>query len=151
MDSVMARPSGMFVSLTIPVQTQHARQFIDITQKIMAETAASGIANGLVVVSSQHTTAAIVVNEHEPELHKDLDRLLAGLAPEEAEYAHNAVPCLQGERENGHAHCQALLLPSSVSLPLIAGELALGRYQRVFLVELDHARPRRVVITILGS
>ena len=100
---------------------------------------------------SQHTTAAIVVNEHEPELLKDLDAFLGEVAPEHHTYAHNAVPCGPGEGPNGHAHCQALLLNTSATLPIVNGSPMLGRYQRIFLVELDHARPRRVTVALLGA
>jgi secondary thiamine-phosphate synthase enzyme len=106
---------------------------------------------GLAVVSTLHTTAALVVNEHEPELLKDLDGFLARLAPESGIYGHNGVPHGVGEQPNGHAHCQALLLNASISLPIVGGRLMLGRYQRVFLVELDFSRPRSIAVTLLGA
>jgi secondary thiamine-phosphate synthase enzyme len=109
------------------------------------------VSAGLVIVASRHTTASIVVNEHEPELLKDLDVFLAHLAPTEGAYAHNEVPCLPGEGPNAHAHCQALLLGASISLPIVDGKLVLGRWQRIFLVELDCARPREVTVALLGS
>ena len=102
-------------------------------------------------MASRHTTAAIVVNEHEPELLRDLDAFLGILAPEGGLYAHNHVPCGPEEQPNGHAHCQALVLNASVSLPISDGQLSLGRYQRIFLVELDHARPRIVQMLVMGS
>lgn len=151
MQSVLAPAPAHFFSGELHVHTTSARQFIDITDDITALTRESGLSQGLVLINSQHTTAAILVNEHEPELLRDLQRLLSEIAPESAHYHHNAVPCLPGERENGHAHCQALLLNSSATVPLAQGSLVLGRYQRVFLVELDHARPRRVTVTLLGS
>lgn len=148
--SVAAQPAS-FQSVTLSVHTRYSHEFVDITDMLVEAITESGIANGLGVVTSLHTTAAIVVNEHEPELLKDLDCFLKVLAPEEAAYAHNAVPCLPGEHPNGHAHCQALLLSTSASFPILAGQPCLGRYQRVFLVELDHERPRRISLTILGS
>jgi len=102
-------------------------------------------------VTSQHTTASIVVNEHEPELLKDLSRLLGEIAPAASTYAHNGVPCGPNESANGHSHCQALLLSTSASIPITGGTLALGRYQRIFLVELDCPRPRRVTVMLLGT
>jgi len=150
MEAVVASVAG-FTSAQIRVHTQRAREFVDVTDEIEQLVADSGIRDGLVVATSQHTTAAIAVNEHEPELFKDLDRFLSELAPTTGTYAHNAAPCGPGEHPNGHAHCQALLLSASTTIPVVGGVLALGRYQRVFLVELDHARPRTVTVAVLGS
>ena len=55
------------------------------------------------------------------------------------------------ERANGHAHCRALLLPSSVCLNVASGRLLLGKWQRVFLVELDGPREREVSALLLGE
>jgi secondary thiamine-phosphate synthase enzyme len=143
-------PTG-FVSYRIPLRTSTARQFIDITEEVEDRVAQSGFRTGLAVVSSLHTTAAIVINEHEPELLKDLDEFLIRLAPHTAEYLHNDVPHGIGEQPNGHAHCQALLLNSSATIPIVEGRMALGRYQRIFLVELDFSRPRSVAVTLLGA
>lgn len=147
---VAAAPTG-FISHRIPIRTATAREFVDITPEVEERVRSSGFSTGLAVVSTLHTTAALVVNEHEPELLKDLDVFLARLAPETGGYAHNGVPHGIGEQPNGHAHCQALLLNASVSLPIADGSLMLGRYQRVFLVELDFSRPRSIAVTLLGA
>jgi secondary thiamine-phosphate synthase enzyme len=151
MDSALVAPSaGVFFSSSLDIRTERARQFVDITEEVLELVQESNVMHGLAVVASQHTTAAVVVNEHEPELLKDLDRLLSELAPEAATYSHNDVPCELGQQPNGHAHCQALLLSSSASLPIVEGRPLLGRYQRIFLVELDCARRRRVAIAVVG-
>jgi secondary thiamine-phosphate synthase enzyme len=151
MESVAAEPQSAFVASRIAIQTQHAREFVDITDQVLRRVEASGIAHGFAVIASQHTTAAVVINEHEPELLKDMDRFLTELAPPGHDYAHNAAPCGPGEQPNGHAHCQALLLNASLTIPIVAGDLALGRYQRIFLVELDCSRPRQVTVALLGA
>ena len=145
-----SRPA-LFQSFTISVQTEHARQFIDLTDQILDALSGSGIRQGMAVVASQHTTASIAVNEYEPELLKDLDLFLSGVAPEGHDYNHNAVPCGPGERPNAHAHCQALLLNTSATIPIADGRPLLGRYQRIFLVELDCSRPRNVTVCFLGT
>ena len=147
---VIAEPSTGFYALELYVQTSRAREFIDLTESVREAVEDSGCVNGFAVVSSQHTTASIVVNEHEPELLKDLDAFLETIAPQDHTYAHNTVPCLPGEHPNGHAHCQALLLSASATVPVVNGEMQIGRWQRIFLVELDHARPRHVTISVLG-
>lgn len=151
METSVATPLGVFHSCTLHVRTERARQFIDITDDVTGHIARSGVRDGLAIIASQHTTAAVVINEHEPELLKDLDGFLAGLAPIESAYHHNSVPCGPDEVPNGHAHCQALLLPATASIPIVGGKPMLGTYQRVFLVELDHARPRRVTVAIVGT
>jgi secondary thiamine-phosphate synthase enzyme len=109
-----------------------------------------------VTVFSQHTTAAIVINEHEPLLLRDMARLLRSLAPAGAHYEHNdftvrTVNMNPDECPNGHAHCQHLFLRTSETIPVIDGVPALGTYQRIFLVELDHPRPRRVLVSVVGA
>lgn len=151
MDAAVALPTASFSTSQIFVATQYARQFIDLTAVITEHVTASRVSSGLLVVASRHTTASLVVNEHEPELLRDMDAFLGFLAPEDGLYAHNQVPCGPDEHPNGHAHCQALLLNASVSLPIVGGHARLGRYQRIFLVELDHARQRTVQVLVMGS
>lgn len=150
MEAVVRERKATFHAFSISLHTTAPRQFLDITDSISDYIRVSAIEQGIATIVSQHTTAAIVVNEHEPELLKDLDGFLLGLAPKEREYAHNAVPCLPGEYPNGHSHCQALLLNASASVPIADGALILGRYQRIFLVELDRARARSVSVAILS-
>ena len=140
----------------IRVATGQPIEFIDLTVKIEALAAEAGIRSGLVNIQTLHTTTAIVVNEHEPLLLVDFGDLLARAAPSDAPYRHNdpnarTLPVPAGERPNGHAHCQALLLASSASLNFAEGRLQLGRWQRVFLVELDGPRAREVSVLILGE
>lgn len=150
MELVATAPQVGFLTARLTMQTSRARQFIDLTDRVLGHIQAAGINNGLAVVASQHTTAAVLINEHEPELLKDLDAMLTEMAPEDRPYAHNEVPCVDGQKPNGHAHCQALLLCSSATIPIVNGKAVLGRYQRIFLVELDCARLRTVTVTVLG-
>jgi len=136
-------------------KTTGPRQFIDITDDVARIVASSGVVDGWVTVFSKHTTAAIRINEHEPELLKDLSRLLGSVAPETAAYLHNdfavrTVNMNEDESPNGHAHCQHLLLGASETIPLVDGQLMLGRWQRVFLIELDRGRARDVVVSLMG-
>jgi secondary thiamine-phosphate synthase enzyme len=140
----------------IRVTTRQSTEFIDLTVRIEALVADAGLHAGFVNVQSLHTTAAIVLNEHEPLLLVDFGDLLARTAPAHAPYRHNDpnarnIPMPKGERPNAHAHCQALLLGSSASLNFVDGRLQLGRWQRVFLVELDGPRDREVSVVLLGE
>lgn len=140
----------------IRVETRYPTEFIDLTDRIAASVSASGIRDGLVNVQTLHTTTGIVVNEHEPLLLADFTVLLSRMAPQDAPYRHDdmtsrTVNLAPGERPNGHAHCRALLLGSTASLNLADGRLQLGRWQRVFLVEMDGPRAREVSVLILGG
>jgi secondary thiamine-phosphate synthase enzyme len=140
---------------TLRYETLHAAQFVDITADVERVVAASGIAEGSVTVFSKHTTAAIRINEHEPELLRDLAHLLASVAPDGRAYFHNDFTVrwanmVEDECPNGHAHCQHLLLGTSETIPLMDGGLLFGRWQRIFLIELDHARSRDIVVSVMG-
>jgi secondary thiamine-phosphate synthase enzyme len=154
MQNVAASPTCRHT--TIRVHTEHPTQFIDLTSDLEAFVAASRIRTGLLNVQSLHTTAAVVVNEHEPLLLTDMALLLERLAPVDAVYRHDqitlrTVNCVLGEPPNGHSHCRALLLGSTAALNVVDGELQLGRWQRVFLVELDGPRTRDASLLLLGD
>ena len=105
---------------------------------------------------SKHTTAAVVIQENEPLLLEDLSALLDRLAAEGATYGHNDLSRRTGTMEpgecaNGHAHCQHLLLGSSENVPVAEGRLDLGRWQRIFLLELDRPRQRRLTVQVFGA
>lgn len=138
----------------IRLRTSECLQFIDITDEVDEIVARAGVRHGWVNVQTKHTTTAIIVNENEPLLHEDLKRLLERLAPRSGEYEHNdfsrRVDIPPDEPANGHSHCKALFLPMSVCLNVADGLLQLGRWQRVFLVELDEARERSVSVMVMG-
>lgn len=132
-----------------------APEFIDITDEVAAAVEASGIQDGTVTVFSRHTTAAVKINENEPLLLRDMARFLETSAPREAEYRHNdfvirTANMTDDECPNGHSHCQHLLLGASETIPVMGGRLGLGRWQSIFLVELDRPREREVVVQVLG-
>ena len=140
---------------TLRVATSSAPQFVDITDRVCAVVREAGVLAGLVVVYSRHTTAAITINEWEPLLLEDMARLLERVAPRDGDYRHNdfsvrTVNMVEDETPNGHAHCRHLVLGASETIPIVDGQVALGRWQRVFLVELDQPRTRDVLVQVLG-
>ncbi len=137
------------------IETGGAPEFIDITDDVQEIVTESGVRFGQVTVFSTHTTAAIKVNENEPLLLQDMARILRQIAPIQAEYEHNdfsrrTVNIDEGECKNGHSHCQHLFLSTSETIPIVDGALASGQWQRIFLVELDQPRQRRVLVNIIG-
>ena len=125
----------------------------DLTADIRETISRSGIRDGFVTVTSQHTTTAVTINEHEERLIEDVKSFLARLIPPGDRYLHNDIhlrDCPQDEPENAHSHLASMLLGSSEVIALAGGELVLGQYQSVMLVELDGPRKRTVSVQVVG-
>ncbi len=142
---------------TIVIDTDKAPQFIDITERVVEHVKSSNVLECIVVVYSMHTTAAIKINEYEPLLIKDMEDFLSKLASPDAYYRHNdfgirTVNMGDDEPPNGHAHLQHLLMSTSETIPIANGDLQLGEWQRIFLLELDGTRPRkrRILISVVA-
>ncbi len=140
----------------IKLATKATLEFIDITDDVLSAIKTCGIKNGIVNIQSLHTTMAIIVNEAEPLLIGDMKKMLERVAPETLEYDHDnfeirTVNMCDGECQNGHSHCKALLLSPSQILNIVDSKLQFGRWQRVFALELDRARPREVALQIIGE
>lgn len=136
-------------------QAVFAPQFMDITPDVREIVDRSGIREGSVVIFSRHTTAAIKINENEPLLLQDMAYFLKRIAPKEAPYRHNdfavrTANMTEDECPNGHSHCQHLLMTTSETIPISDGELMLGRWQTLFLIELDRPRDREVIVQVQG-
>jgi secondary thiamine-phosphate synthase enzyme len=140
---------------SIRLTTSQGTEFIDLTDRLDRFIAEANVRVGILTVQTSHTTTAIVVNEHEPLLLSDFQAFLERTAPRSMSYSHDDMSrrdgVRDGERPNGHAHCRALLMPTSACLNVVDGRLALGRWQRVFLVELDGPRTRVVSVVAVGE
>ncbi len=138
-------------------ETHQPIQFVDVTDAVAELVRALGLREGVANVFSRHTTAAVCIQEDEPLLLEDLREFLQRSAPAGAHYRHNdfrvrTVHMHDDESPNGHAHCQQIMLGTSESVPVADGELLLGAWQRIFLVELDGPRSdREVIIQALGT
>jgi secondary thiamine-phosphate synthase enzyme len=102
-----------------------------------------------------HTTVGLAINENEPLLLRDFQRLLERLAPGDAGYEHDdfarRYEITVDEPVNGHAHCRQLLLTGFATLLVEEGKLVLGRWQSVFAVELDGPRHRELALQLDGE
>jgi secondary thiamine-phosphate synthase enzyme len=142
------------------LETSGAGQFIDVTDDVLDAVERSEVSDGMAVVYSPHTTCAVLINERESGFIEDFGELLDSLVPKEGPYyRHDDLEIrTEGleddphEVPNGHSHCRAALIGSaSQSIPIVKGELLLGRYQKIFFCELDRAKPRKVFIQVLGE
>ena len=143
-------------NFSLKVDTKDAPQLIDITDWVKGCVAESKVSNGMVLVYSKHTTAAVKINENEPLLIEDMAEFLERIAPRDAYYRYNdfsirTVNMTEDESPNGHAHLQHLMLGCSETIPLIDGKIPFGQWQSIFFIELDHPRPREVLVQILGE
>jgi len=115
------------------VSTDARLDVVDVTDRVAAAVDGTGTATVFV----DHTTAGVVVNEAEPRLLEDMRTFLANLVPDEG-WEHDE---LDG---NADSHLRALLLGPSETIPVVDGDLSLGRWQSVLLVECDGPRERTV-------
>jgi len=129
----------------LTVRTERRVQLVDITDDVREAVSESGVEEGIVHVFSRHTTAAVIVNEPESGLLRDVVNKLEDLVPEGAGYEHDKVD------NNADSHLRAILLGPSVTLPVAGGEPVLGTWQSILFVELDGPRTRRVLVTVVGD
>jgi secondary thiamine-phosphate synthase enzyme len=156
---VLTAPPATLVTQIVQLtfRTHDSIGFQDITEDVADVVRSAGIRDGQVTVFSRHTTAAIRIQEDESLLLQDLVGFLERLAPRDLPYGHNDFRIRTehmhaDESPNGHSHCLQLLLGTSETIPVVDGELQLGTWQRIFLVELDGPRHRReVLVQALGS
>lgn len=130
-----------------------ALKLMDITPKVEEIVNKSKIKDGQVLVFARHTTSAIILQENEPRLHRDLDKFLRKLAPgDEKEYEHtNSPDHVEDKAPNGHSHCHNVVLGASEIIPLLERKLLLGQFQRIFFAELDRKRFREVIVQVMGE
>jgi thiamine phosphate synthase YjbQ (UPF0047 family) len=144
------------------LHTQERREFVRLTDDVQEAVADSGIAEGLVLVSAMHITAAVWVNDDEPGIQADalewLDKIAPPswrspsnevaeqLLPEGGDYRHH-----RGGEDNGDAHLKNLLVHHQVIVPVTEGKLDLGPWQAIFYTEFDGRRDKRLVIKVLGE
>jgi len=141
---------------TIRLQTASCMEFIDVTELVSQRIRNSGVKNGMVNVQTMHTTTAIIVNENEPLLLEDMKKAIERVSPRYLRYQHDdftirTVNLEPAECRNGHAHCQALFLSTSVTLNVVKGRMQLGRWQRIFFIELDRPKARNISLMIIGA
>lgn len=125
-------------------------ELIDITPHLHDFCKKNKVKDGMIVVTSQHTTAGIKINEKCDLLEKDLKSFLKKLAPPDENYHHNHE-ALDG-RKNAHSHLLGYLFSTSETVIVKNGDILLGNWQSLFFVELDGPRSRRnVLITYMGT
>ncbi len=129
---------------TIELNTSSRTQLVDITREVQRVVTRSGLADGLAVVCSAHTTAGMTINENaDPDVTADLLGVLERMVPHRGPYAH--------AEGNSDAHVKASLMGLSVAVPVEGGRLVLGTWQGIYFCEFDGPRRRRVYVQLLPA
>lgn len=131
---------------TLRIETR-SRGLSDITERVAAALAESGVDNGTCTVFVRHTSASLVIQENaDPAVLRDLQKWMSRLAPESYVYEHDAEGA-----DDMPAHLRSSVTKSNETIPVIGGELALGTWQAIYLWEhRSHAHTREVVVQIMG-
>ncbi len=129
--------------LTVPTHARTA--FVEITAQVNAAVRASGVRDGLAVVTVPHTTAAVTVQENaDPDVVHDMLLWLNKHIPKD-------VPGFRHAEGNSDSHLKASLVGPSVTLVVSGGAVVFGTWQGVYLCEFDGPRTRSVVVQVVGG
>ncbi len=138
----------MVKTYKIKMQTKGNCQVVDLTPDVQSALADSGIKDGAAVLFNVGSTAGITTIEYEPGLvNYDMAALFEKIGPENGHYEHEKT----WHDDNGHAHVRAGLLGPSLSVPIVDGELTLGTWQQIVLIDFDtRARTRTIICQIIS-
>lgn len=136
---------------TFTVATADRLQFMDLTKRIRDRVQHYNITQGLVILSSLHTTTALFINEWQEALLHDLRGLLDRLVRERDGYRHDDQRYSDCDRGNAHSHLRSVLLSRQLSVPVVDGEMALGTFQSIIFAELDGPRDRQIHLQVLAE
>lgn len=136
------------VSNKIQISSSGEDDIINITEQISNAIKESKISNGLVTVFVSGSTAAITTIEYEPGLKSDFPEMFSRIVPKDIEYKHDDT----WHDGNGHSHVRASLIGPSLVVPISNGNLTLGTWQQIVLLEMDtKSRNRNVILQIMGE
>jgi secondary thiamine-phosphate synthase enzyme len=132
---------------SIAVDTRGHSHMVDLTRKVQELVVRRGFDEGQALVFVPGSTASLTTVEYEPGLEKDLPAALERIAPREIRYEHEAA----WHDDNGHSHVRASLLGPSLTVPFRDGQLLVGTWQQVVLIDFDtRPRHREIVVQLLG-
>ncbi|MEM0365993.1 MAG: secondary thiamine-phosphate synthase enzyme YjbQ [Acidilobaceae archaeon] len=130
---------------SLNISTRSRFEVIDITSMIENWLRESNVGNGLLLVYTPHTTAALAINEYESGLRQDILEMLKSLTKPDAHWRHNLID------NNAHAHLANVIVGGDKIVPVENGKLTLGTWQRLLFIELDGPRRREVRLVYVGE
>jgi secondary thiamine-phosphate synthase enzyme len=141
----------MVVGHVLSCETRQRFEMIDLTGRVEELIGQSGIREGMAVVQSLHSTAAVFVNEWQDALLEDIRALLEESVRGDAPWRHNDPRYSDCDRSNAASHLRTLLLGTSAVLAVRGGRTVRGKWQSIILAELDGPRTRSVSLQVLGA
>lgn len=137
-------------STTIEIETSDRLEMRSITSEIAAIVENAPVRDGIVQISSLHTTAGLILNETQLALLSDVSSLMEQLIPRSVYYKHNDPLLSDCDRHNADAHLRALVVGISLSIPVVDGQLKLGTWQSIVLAEFDGPNRRKIHVQVMG-
>ncbi len=135
----------------VAIETVQDVEVINITDIVKEAVAASGVQNGIVYVTTMHTTSGITVNEGLPDVEADLVSTLTRLAPEFGDYQHQRFLPSDGQMAvNSCSHQRSLLTGMQVAFPIDQGAMVMGSRQTIYFAEFDGPLHREYVVHVMG-
>ena len=138
------------VTETLRLVTDKRCEVYNLTERVAEILKRHDIKEGMVLLSSLHTTLALFVNEWQAALLHDIKGMLDKVVKPGDEWRHNDPQYSDCDRQNAHSHLQATLLGNALSFPVAKGKLVLGQFQAIIAAELDGPRNRDLAIQIIG-
>jgi secondary thiamine-phosphate synthase enzyme len=136
------------ITKIVQLRSSKENDIIDFTEQTSEALKESKLENGLVTVFVSGSTAAITTIEYEPGLRHDFPKMLSRIVPKDVQYHHDDT----WHDGNGHSHVRASLIGPSLSIPFSNGQLNLGTWQQIVMLELDTRQRERVItLQILGE
>jgi secondary thiamine-phosphate synthase enzyme len=136
------------ITKTIEIKSKGENDMVDITDQTLKAIFESKLENGIVTIFVSGSTAAVTTIEYEPGLRKDFPMMLNTIIPKDIKYKHDET----WHDGNGHSHVRASLIGPSLTVPFEDGNLILGTWQQIVLLELDtRPRERRITLQIIGE
>lgn len=129
----------------VTIRTTERLELVDITREVTDFVRECNVKSGICLVYSKHSTTAVIVNEHETGLMRDLISKVREDFPKGAGWLHDRVD------DNADAHLASIFLGPSKIFPIRNGALQRGTWQNIFLLELDGPRNRTVTLEVLGE
>ena len=127
-------------------ETRKQQEIVRITDQVAGIVRASGVAEGMALVSAMHITAAVFVNDWEDGLIHDFQVWLEKLAPAGKDYRHH-----QTGEDNADAHLKRQIMGREVVVAITKGKLDFGPWEQIFYGEFDGSRNKRVLIKVIGE
>jgi len=130
------------------ISTKGFNDIIDITDRVSEAVKKSGTKEGICMISCSGSTVGLTTTEYEEGTSKDLKRALEIIAPMSEDYEH----CKKWGDCNGYAHVRSALVNPFLAVPIENGDLMLGTWQQIILIDFDNRpREREISVKIVSS